>query len=194
MVILNDFADAKLKVMYFVHGLQASIGDVIKPRVRELQQANKSVLEAAREIEIAQGRAKSSAAAPAGVASLDAIDWTDTPASTRDAVIAAFAARGDRGGRGGGRGSGRGGRGRGGRGGGQGQGGASDFAIQSRQRARYCQRCRQWGKHKKEECCHSNAEISAMEAMNPNQRPSWAEVHDKFYDELDSAKNESGNE
>ena len=198
MVVLNNFADDKLKVMYFVHGLLPSIGEVIRPRVKEIQREGHSVLDAAREVEIAQGRNKTSAASTAasgGVAALDAIDWTDTPAATRDAVIAAFSTRGGRGGRGGGgRGGGSrgGGRGRGGRGGGQSRE-PNVFNIQSRERARYCQRCRQWGKHKKEECRHTDAQISAMTAMNPNQRPSWEQLHDKCYDDLDG-KSESGNE
>ena len=138
MAVILDFVDTKLKVMSFVNGLNPAIGDIVRPRVKELQQAGKSVLDAAREAEISRGKDKASTAtAPAGVAALEDIDWSDTPSGTRDAVVAAFhaAGRGGRGGRGGRRGRG----GRGGRGGGRGRE-PNLRDIQSRERPRFCGR------------------------------------------------------
>ena len=190
-----NFVEKKLKTMYLVNGMHSNIADIVRPRLRELQRAGKSVLDAAVEAEVSVSSSRPGAGGGAAASALASIDWGDTTEDVRETIIAAFHARGGgRGGRGGGRGGGgRGGFGGGGRGGAGGGKQLNLRAIQSRQRPRYCQNCRQWGRHKVNECRHTASEISAMAAEDPLARPDPCDLVDKCYDGKDEIPTGAGN-
>jgi hypothetical protein len=180
MQAVADYVQERLISVFFVDGLVPSIGDIIRPRMKELQaEGEDALLNAAKEAELALPQRKSSD--PAEIAAVvEAASRQGMDEGATEAMVAAFKTYQQNRKGGGQQRSGKQTRGRGG------ARGLADGprlqAIKDRRRPRFCNRCKQWGKHERDECRHTSQQIAAMTPMNPSDPPSRAALHDKCFD------------
>jgi hypothetical protein len=168
------FMNRKLRDMHFINGLRPSIGNSIRPRLKELKQLNVSVLQAAQEVETAQAKNPSQA-----VSSVDNIpqseiaafnSWKSQQSHSKQQPSSGSSARGNRGGRK------------------TKKGNSLLRDIQSRKTSVFCTRCKQWGRHWANECRRPTADIKSIAAMDRNAAP--AVCSDEFFDGLQSMPEE----
>ena len=183
MQAVADYVQERLISVFFVDGLVPSIGDIIRPRMKELQAEGKdALLNAAKEAELALPARKTSD--PAEIAAVvEAATRQGMDEGATEAMVSAFKSYQQRK-KGGGGQQGQGGGRRRGRGGARGlPDGQHLQAIKARGRPRFCDRCKQWGRHERDECRHTRQQIAAMSAMNPSNPPSRSALHDKCFDD-----------